>query len=812
MRIILTILFLFSVVYGQTPVTQISSTNWKFFYLTLQAEGLGPKLVNQPDTTATPTACGQWFNQGSDVICFQPYYAPNAPDQPNSDWPCLVNFDTRKNFVLTRIMMYMQTNDLAIHADSNSFKIFAGTPYVWADSITEVKEDGVETLGRWIGVDITNPDTFRHFQIRAQKYAPICRQIVFFGRLVDTVSIAPVTFAKRQRPLARIFGTNGTYYDGIGKLSTTQADTNFQKNYRVFRIFGGFRYYLNSVDGFNNGNQGLGTLELSTYLTAATAGVQSYMAFAGLVSLSQVSPAQLADSATYNIFTSNKAIDWDSGAAGRLINGIRDFNNCAFRPSAYNHTAWNYKRFATIMGAYATPMLYFGLGNENDLRFLNSGWYNPVNMAAMESSLIDGHQNSVTYLGQSVGLANSGVKIRPLTVSSANFNANRYTAQLDWNYWNRPDRTLPGANRGDTSTIIDQHFYPTQAGSQGFGASGYGLPPEDPTWNMEGKVLYMQRMADSLGCEWACSEYGYDDTTGCATSTSFVKVPPIAGQSSARTKADWVTRSGLILASGRPFFTQQFWATNRGIAGYDCATFGLSGQIDFDSVVAFVPSLKPNLTYYWFKTADTILNGMYQDTLRKYVVGSDSIYVEKFYGQVNSDSVVYAIWSPTAKNASFAYTLTFDAAGNYVVKQMLDGSSIGTIAATGAGSSVALTVNETPQFVQVLNSDIAPPVADAGANQNITSFSTTLDGSGSTQSGGTITGYLWEIISGTGATLVTPTSVETLITGMSAANGPYTIRLTVTNNEGGTDSDDVTVTTTFLNTSSFKTKYRFFKP
>lgn len=87
-----------------------------------------------------------------------------------------------------------------------------------------------------------------------------------------------------------------------------------------------------------------------------------------------------------------------------------------------------------------------------------------------------------------------------------------------------------------------------------------------------------------------------------------------------------------------------------------------------------------------------------------------------------------------------------------------------------------------------------PPVARAGNDRtiNLPTNSTTLDGSASTDSNGTITAYLWERISGTGGTITNPNSVTTTVTGLQET--VYTFRLTVTDNDSLTDTDTVQVT------------------
>ncbi len=86
---------------------------------------------------------------------------------------------------------------------------------------------------------------------------------------------------------------------------------------------------------------------------------------------------------------------------------------------------------------------------------------------------------------------------------------------------------------------------------------------------------------------------------------------------------------------------------------------------------------------------------------------------------------------------------------------------------------------------------IPAPLANAGINQYINTSNTILYGEGSSQQEATIKGYLWTKVSGTGGTIISPISINTAVTGLSA--GTYIFRLTVTNNLSVSDSRDVTV-------------------
>ncbi|MDX2046199.1 MAG: PQQ-dependent sugar dehydrogenase [Chitinophagaceae bacterium] len=86
------------------------------------------------------------------------------------------------------------------------------------------------------------------------------------------------------------------------------------------------------------------------------------------------------------------------------------------------------------------------------------------------------------------------------------------------------------------------------------------------------------------------------------------------------------------------------------------------------------------------------------------------------------------------------------------------------------------------------------PSANAGANQTITLPTNTVSLTGSgTDPDGAITGYAWIKASGpAGGTISAPTAASTNITGLQ--QGVYVYRLTVTDNNGATATDDVQVT------------------
>jgi len=88
-----------------------------------------------------------------------------------------------------------------------------------------------------------------------------------------------------------------------------------------------------------------------------------------------------------------------------------------------------------------------------------------------------------------------------------------------------------------------------------------------------------------------------------------------------------------------------------------------------------------------------------------------------------------------------------------------------------------------------------PPVANAGANQSVASGATvTLDGTASSDADGTIATYLWEQTSGTTVTLTDAgTATASFVVPDVTETTSWGFSLTVTDDEGATDTDETEV-------------------
>jgi gliding motility-associated-like protein len=108
----------------------------------------------------------------------------------------------------------------------------------------------------------------------------------------------------------------------------------------------------------------------------------------------------------------------------------------------------------------------------------------------------------------------------------------------------------------------------------------------------------------------------------------------------------------------------------------------------------------------------------------------------------------------------------------------------------GATATDQVTIDVTAEPTNQL------PIADAGGDAMIIlpDNSVTLDGLPSSDPDGVVTAFAWEQISGPVATLSDTTFAELLVTDLS--EGVYVFALTVTDNDGATQTDMITVTVT----------------
>ncbi len=222
-------------------------------------------------------------------------------------------------------------------------------------------------------------------------------------------------------------------------------------------------------------------------------------------------------------------------------------------------------------------------------------------------------------------------------------------------------------------------------------------------------------------------------------------------------------------------------------------------------------------------TINNLVQGTYQFQLT--VSDNDGTTASDFV-QVSVDAGSGLINQPPAANAGSDKAITLptniisltgsgtDADGTitaYTWSKISGPATFTIVSPSSATTSISNLVQGTYQFqltvtdndgatdsdiVQVIvNSGVnLPPSANAGTNKVITlpTNSVSLTGGG-TDTDGTITGYSWSKISGPATfTIASPSSATTTINNL--VQGTYQFKLTITDNDGATDSDTMQVT------------------
>lgn len=156
-----------------------------------------------------------------------------------------------------------------------------------------------------------------------------------------------------------------------------------------------------------------------------------------------------------------------------------------------------------------------------------------------------------------------------------------------------------------------------------------------------------------------------------------------------------------------------------------------------------------------------------------------------------SDDGTISSYAWTRVSGPATYTLGTPNAATTTLNGLVQGVYVFRLTATdddGATGTDNITVTVNPNPNQA-------PVANAGTNITITlpTNSTVLNGNGSSDADGTISTYAWTRVSGPAAyTLGTANAASATLGNL--VQGVYVFRLTVTDNDGATDTDDITVT------------------
>jgi hypothetical protein len=155
----------------------------------------------------------------------------------------------------------------------------------------------------------------------------------------------------------------------------------------------------------------------------------------------------------------------------------------------------------------------------------------------------------------------------------------------------------------------------------------------------------------------------------------------------------------------------------------------------------------------------------------------------------NGGTITYGWTRVSGPNDAPALSIVSPTAAGTLVTGLVEGVYVFRLTVTdndGGATTSNVTITVIPP---------GPPTANAGANQTIIlpANQVTLNGTGAANNGGTIADYAWTQVSGTAATITSPSLASTTVTGLTTA-GIRVFRLTVTDNGGATATSDVAIT------------------
>jgi beta-glucosidase len=168
-------------------------------------------------------------------------------------------------------------------------------------------------------------------------------------------------------------------------------------------------------------------------------------------------------------------------------------------------------------------------------------------------------------------------------------------------------------------------------------------------------------------------------------------------------------------------------------------------------------------------------------SITKVILNWEAASAKSFDVEVSANNTTWTSIYHTDTGAGGVQTLNLTGQGRYIRMRA-------TVRNTAYGYSLwEFEVYGTPSTTNT------PPVANAGADKIITlpTNSVIIAGTGSDANGDPIT-YSWTKISGGAATLTN--AMTATLTASALVQGSYTFRLTVSDNKGGSTSDDVIVT------------------
>lgn len=612
---------------------------------------------------------------------YHPYRIENVPG------PVSYEFQFDGLYTLTKICVYLAPNK---SSRQNELLFNTGTPFHYNTTAGRILDDGSVSHSQWIDLPL-HTDT-RFVQLIYGNQAGMIKEIVFYGKLKQR-DMPEVL----HQPLAPITVDSSIGTNIVFQMGQSADGKNYDEGWTGgLRWFAAACYLFNKDLSLKHPSGTAGDVEASFNERIIKSGSVLHYVLGSMTDSSMVSP------------TNNSGGDWagQKPIPSNLINektadrykGICTFNEIADKPASYAQAAWNLKRLAKAF--YVLGHRSIEPDNERDLNFKGAGFMYPYQQAAMMSCYFDGHDNTVQFKNEPVGIRNSGLnkdQMKLIFPGLANVNPTYIRAMWWWWKYNRKNGDIP-------FDVFNIHAYPTSLGMQGSGNSGQALMPENKSFNLEQKLDTAIYFARLFGTPLINTESGYDAYTEkmkhpsayCNEATlwgnSFMAIHSFAQKTSEQIQSEWLLRNWLLHCS-RGIILYQYWLADQYADGTTCGTFNASGLLKYDSVYKWKQQYIPRPAWYAIETFKTRLQGY---VFEKELIDDD--YRLQYYQlKENSHKKAIVAWLQTHSGKEENKILTLPALIPYQILKPALNTHGNIINATG--NTVTLRVTEMPQII-----------------------------------------------------------------------------------------------------------------
>jgi hypothetical protein len=297
----------------------------------------------------------------------------------------------------------------------------------------------------------------------------------------------------------------------------------------------------------------------------------------------------------------------------------------------------------------------------------------PGEYAAMASANVDGHGGQ---LGLNMGIKQADPGAKFVMGGLTSLSTNYLDQMRSWFVENRPDHSWP-------VDVINMHHYAQGPSS--------GISPEDDQYKQKAMKVAEWRNLFAPDNEVWITEFGYD-----MNSVSPNKIPVFAGLSQEEIQARWLMRTFLILSSAGIDRAAQFMIRDNEPSETEerWKNCGLTSSHN--------TGYQPKTSWYYTYTLKNILKNLH---FQKVIREAPDVWVY-MYGNSSSDSIVYALWSPSSTGAvvnNYKLGLRIPAMSATLI--VPSNGSIQGISSSLAidRNSVTLEVSEKPVFVLTRN-------------------------------------------------------------------------------------------------------------